>query len=154
MRVFIDMEFAQQQLRALEKSAETREAAWLYIAASHFTTLCAFGVFALLYAINGSWDFATLKETGTPMAIVLAALAFFGFGTKAGIMPMHIWLPTAHAQAPSHVSAVMSGVMIKKLPNTRITITLISSWSPGTGQSGPAGPAIRMETMPIRCLPA
>jgi len=93
--------------------AETRKAAWLYIAASHFATLCAFGVFALLFAINGSWDFATLKETGTPMAITLAALAFFGFGTKAGIMPMHIWLPSAHAQSPSHVSAVMSGVMIK-----------------------------------------
>lgn len=93
--------------------ADTRKAAWLYIAASHFATLCAFGVFALLFAINGSWDFATLKETGTPLAITLAALAFFGFGTKAGIMPMHVWLPSAHAQAPSHVSAVMSGVMIK-----------------------------------------
>lgn len=92
---------------------ETRQAAWLYIASSHFATLCAFGVFALLYAINGSWDFATLQETGTPRAIALAALAFFGFGTKAGIMPMHIWLPSAHAQAPSHVSAVMSGVLIK-----------------------------------------
>lgn len=93
--------------------AETRQAAWLYIAASHFATLCGFGVFALLYAINGSWDYATLRETGTPMALTMAALAFFGFGTKAGIMPMHIWLPSAHAQAPSHVSAVMSGVMIK-----------------------------------------
>ena len=93
--------------------AETRKAAWLYIAASHFATLCAFGVFAILYAINGSWDFATLKETGTPMAIALAALAFFGFGTKAGIMPMHIRLPSAHAQAPSHVSSIMSAVMIK-----------------------------------------
>jgi len=93
--------------------AETRKAAWLYIAASHFSTLCAFGVFALLYAINGSWDFALLKETGTPLAITMAALAFFGLGTKAGIMPMHIWLPPAHAQSPSHVSAVMSGVMIK-----------------------------------------
>ncbi len=98
---------------AEDQIAETRKAAWLYIAASHFATLCAFGVFALLFAINGSWDFATLKETGTPMAITLAALAFVGFGTKAGIMPMHIWLPSAHAQAPSHVSAVMSGVMIK-----------------------------------------
>ncbi|MCB9940868.1 MAG: hypothetical protein H6823_21750 [Planctomycetaceae bacterium] len=93
--------------------SETRKAAWLYIAASHFATLCAFGVFALLYAINGSWDFDTLKTTGTPMAFAMAALAFFGFGTKAGIMPMHIWLPSAHAQAPSHVSAVMSGVLLK-----------------------------------------
>ncbi|MEO8497238.1 MAG: proton-conducting transporter membrane subunit, partial [Planctomycetota bacterium] len=92
---------------------ETRKAAWLYIAASHFATLCAFGVFALLHAINGSWDFGPLKETGTPMALTLALLAFIGFGTKAGIMPMHIWLPSAHAQAPSHVSAVMSGLLIK-----------------------------------------
>ncbi len=91
----------------------TRQAAWLYIAASHFATLCAFGVFALLYAINGSWDFAPLKDTGSPLALILAALAFFGFGTKAGLMPMHIWLPSAHAQSPSHISAVMSGVMIK-----------------------------------------
>ncbi len=56
--------------------AETRKAAWLYIAASHFATLCAFGVFALLYAINGSWDFATLQETGTPLALAMAALPF------------------------------------------------------------------------------
>ena len=98
---------------AEDRLAETRKAAWLYIAASHFATLCAFGVFALLYAINGSFDFATLKEAGTPLAITLAVLAFVGFGTKAGIMPMHVWLPSAHAQAPSHVSAVMSGVMIK-----------------------------------------
>ncbi|GIW55622.1 MAG: hydrogenase [Nitrospiraceae bacterium] len=93
--------------------AETRKAAWLYIAASHFATLCAFGVFALLYAINGTWEFAVLKDAGTPLAWTLAVLAFVGFGTKAGIMPMHVWLPSAHAQAPSHVSAVMSGVLIK-----------------------------------------
>ena len=98
---------------AEDQIAETRKAAWLFIAASHFATLCAFGVFALLYAINGSWNFTMLKETGTPMATAVAALAFFGFGTKAGIMPMHIWLPSAHAQAPSHVSSIMSGVMIK-----------------------------------------
>ncbi len=93
--------------------AETRRAAWLYIGASHFATLCAFGAFGLLYAINGSWEFAQLKEVGTPLATALAALAFVGFGTKAGIMPMHVWLPSAHAQAPSHVSAIMSGVLIK-----------------------------------------
>ena len=82
---------------AEDRLAETRKAAWLYIAASHFATLCAFGVFAPLYAINGSFDFATLKDAGTPLAITLAVLAFVGFGTKAGIMPMHVWLPSAHA---------------------------------------------------------
>ena len=79
---------------------DTRQAAWLFIAASHFATLCAFGVFALLYASNGSWDFATLQQVGTPLATALAVLAFLGFGTKAGIMPMHVWLPSAHAQRP------------------------------------------------------
>ena len=47
------------------------------------------------------------------MANVLFLLALIGFGTKAGFIPMHIWLPLAHPVAPSHVSAVMSGIMIK-----------------------------------------
>lgn len=93
--------------------AETRRAAWLYIAASHFATLCIFGVFGLLYAVNGAWDFAPLRDPHSQPALWLALLALVGFGTKAGIMPLHVWLPSAHAQAPSHVSAVMSGVLIK-----------------------------------------
>ena len=93
--------------------AETRRAAWLYIAASHFATLCAFGVFALLYSQTGSFDYATLPNSTSTAAICIAVLGLVGFGTKAGLMPMHIWLPGAHAAAPSHVSAVMSGVMIK-----------------------------------------
>jgi hydrogenase-4 component B len=93
--------------------AETRKAAWLYIAASHFATLCAFGVFALLYSQTGSFEYATLPDSTSTAAICMAVLALVGFGTKAGLMPMHIWLPGAHASAPSHVSAVMSGVMIK-----------------------------------------
>ncbi len=101
------------QVAAEDHLVETRKAAWLYMAASHFATLCLFGVFAILFAINGEWDFGVLKETGTPLAGALALLAFVGFGTKAGLMPLHIWLPSAHAQAPSHVSAVMSGVLIK-----------------------------------------
>ncbi|TWU34542.1 Hydrogenase-4 component B [Novipirellula aureliae] len=93
--------------------ASTRKAAWLYIAASHFATLCAFGVFALLYAQTGSFEYATVPGVTSVAAIAMAALGLVGFGTKAGLMPMHIWLPGAHASAPSHVSAVMSGVMIK-----------------------------------------
>ena len=96
-----------------DQIVETRQAAWLFIAASHFATLCIFGVFALLYAVNGSWEFARLHQTGTALTTALAVLAFLGFGTKAGIMPMHVWLPSAHAQAPSHVSAVLSGVLLK-----------------------------------------
>ncbi|MCH5375286.1 MAG: hydrogenase, partial [Planctomycetes bacterium] len=93
--------------------AETRRAGWLYIAASHFATLCLFGVFGLLFAINGSWNFGVLHDGSSTAAACLAVLALVGFGTKAGVMPLHVWLPSAHAQAPSHVSAVMSGVFIK-----------------------------------------
>ncbi len=93
--------------------AETRKAAWLYIAASHFATLSAFGVFALLYSQTGSFEFSTMPNVTSAAAIGMAVLGLLGFGTKAGLMPMHIWLPGAHAAAPSHVSAVMSGVMIK-----------------------------------------
>ena len=91
----------------------TRRAAWLYIAASHVATLCIVGAFSLLYSQNGSFDYATLPNSNSVAAIWLAALALVGFGTKAGLMPMHVWLPGAHASAPSHVSALMSGVMIK-----------------------------------------
>ena len=93
--------------------AETRKAAWLYIAASHLATLSAFGVFALLYSQTGSFEYATLPNATSTAAICMALFGLFGFGTKAGLMPMHVWLPGAHAAAPSHVSAVMSGVMIK-----------------------------------------
>lgn len=93
--------------------AETRKAAWLYIAASHFATLSAFGVFALLYSQTGSFDYATLPDAKSTAAVCMGILGLVGFGTKAGLMPMHVWLPGAHAAAPSHVSAVMSGVMIK-----------------------------------------
>ena len=93
--------------------AETRKAAWLYMAASHFATLSAFGVFAILYSQTGSFSYTILPESGSTAAVWMAVLGLIGFGTKAGIMPMHIWLPGAHAAAPSHVSAVMSGVVIK-----------------------------------------
>jgi len=57
-------------------------------------------------------DFAVLSATG-PAASAVFLLALIGFGTKAGIVPLHVWLPEAHPAAPSHVSALMSGVMIK-----------------------------------------
>jgi hydrogenase-4 component B len=93
--------------------AEARKAAWLYIAASHLATLCVFGVFAILYSITGTFDYGVLSDSSSAAARWLAVLALLGFGTKAGLMPLHVWLPDAHAQAPSHVSAIMSGVLIK-----------------------------------------
>jgi hydrogenase-4 component B len=73
--------------------------------------------FLLLYRYTGSLDFGVIKETiGKTSPLIMNTvfiLALIGFGTKAGIIPFHIWLPNAHPAAPSHVSALMSGVMIK-----------------------------------------
>lgn len=90
---------------------EVRAAGWLYLAASHAGTLALFAFFALLAARTGSWDLGPVR--GRPEAAGLLWLALFGFGVKAGLFPLHIWLPSAHANAPSHVSAVLSGVAIK-----------------------------------------
>jgi hydrogenase-4 component B len=94
---------------------EAREAAWLYLVATHCATLCLFALFALLRTASGSFALVPLGagELTPAMATVVFALALAAFGMKAGIMPLHIWLPSAHAVAPSHVSAIMSGVLIK-----------------------------------------
>lgn len=93
---------------------EVREAGLQYLVASHVTTLSLFVMFSLLSRDVGQ-QFpgpGTLDPSGiTALAILLTALA--GFGMKAGIMPLHVWLPTAHANAPSHISALMSGIVIK-----------------------------------------
>lgn len=94
---------------------EVREAGWIYLVAAHVATLCLFALFALLRAASGSFTLAPLSpdSLSPAMASVIFALALVGFGLKAGIMPLHVWLPSSHAIAPSHVSAIMSGVIIK-----------------------------------------
>jgi len=93
---------------------ESAKAGLIYLIATHIGTLFLLVMFLLLGNINGSFDFSQWKiMTGGIMPSVIFLLAVIGFGTKAGFMPMHIWLPEAHPAAPSHVSAVMSGVMIK-----------------------------------------
>jgi hydrogenase-4 component B len=88
-----------------------RDAGWLYLAASHVGTLCLFAFFASLAANTGSWELGPMRER-TELA-PLFWLALVGFGVKGGLFPLHVWLPSAHANAPSHVSAIMSGVAIK-----------------------------------------
>ena len=88
-----------------------RKAGWLYLSASHTGTLALFAFFTLLNVHTGSWDLGPLRDHAnlTP----LFWLALLGFGIKAGLFPLHVWLPSAHASAPSHASAIMSGVAIK-----------------------------------------
>jgi hydrogenase-4 component B len=98
-----------------DHDSEVRDAGWLYLAASHGATLTLFAMFAVLYGLTGSYDLVPLSASvvSPAAATVIFLLALAGFGLKAGIMPLHFWLPSAHAMAPSHVSAVMSGVLIK-----------------------------------------
>ena len=88
-----------------------RAAGWLYLGASHAASLALFAFFALLAAQTGGWDIGPMRERSD--LAPLFWLALFGFGVKAGLFPLHVWLPSAHANAPSHVSAIMSGVTIK-----------------------------------------
>lgn len=90
---------------------EVRRAGWLYLAASHVAALALFAYFALLAEATGSWQLGSMH--GHAGLAPLFWLALVGFGLKAGMFPLHVWLPSAHANAPSHVSAVLSGVTIK-----------------------------------------
>ncbi len=95
--------------------AEVRQAAWIYLVATHAGTVCLLALFALLRQVSGSTALTMVDAASvTPgIAAALFLLSLIGFGFKAGIMPLHVWLPGAHANAPSHVSAVLSGVMLK-----------------------------------------
>ncbi len=92
-----------------------RHAGLTYLVAMHLGAFCLLVFFLLLGRAAGSLDFAAMRHAvpSAPLGAALFVLAVLGFGTKAGIVPMHVWLPEAHPAAPSHVSAVMSGVMIK-----------------------------------------
>ncbi len=95
--------------------AEVRRAGMLYLVAMHVGTLALFALFAVWGSGAPDLTFASLAGRaldGVSQAAVLAA-ALVGFGMKAGLVPLHFWLPEAHAAAPSHVSALMSGVVIK-----------------------------------------
>jgi len=88
-----------------------RQAGWLYLGASHVAMVFLFAFFAILAARTGSWELGPMRDR--PELASLFWLALVGFGLKAGMFPLHIWLPSAHANAPSHVSAILSGVTIK-----------------------------------------
>lgn len=93
------------------------KAGTIYIVMTHIGTAFIIAAILIMFKYSHSFDFAVLKETclGMPSGIknLIFILFLIGFGTKAGIVPLHVWLPYAHPQAPSHISSLMSGVMIK-----------------------------------------
>jgi hydrogenase-4 component B len=96
--------------------AETRRAAFLYLALSHIGTGCLVAGFFLVGSGGPSLAFADILGRGagsTPFRDAAFLLFLAGFGVKAGMIPLHVWLPEAHPAAPSPISALMSGVLIK-----------------------------------------
>ncbi|HXH41471.1 MAG TPA: proton-conducting transporter membrane subunit [Thermoanaerobaculia bacterium] len=97
-----------------DDDAEARKAAWIYLIATHAGTLALLALFVLMRGARGTFLIGPIGAAAglvTTSAILFLALA--GFGFKAGIVPLHFWLPGAHANGPSHVSALLSGAMLK-----------------------------------------
>jgi hydrogenase-4 component B len=94
-------------------SAENRKAGYLYFIFSHVGAMFILSAFGISYGQIGTFDFSGLALLPDSTKLLVFILAFVGFGSKAGIFPFHVWLPHAHPAAPSHISALMSGVMIK-----------------------------------------
>jgi hydrogenase-4 component B len=98
------------------ENKDVQYAGWVYLIATHLATAFLMAFFVIMAKSGGSMMFRDFALPGlvTPfMAGLLFVFAVIGFGTKAGIFPLHIWLPRAHPAAPSFISAIMSGVMIK-----------------------------------------
>ncbi|HEU5408207.1 MAG TPA: hydrogenase 4 subunit B, partial [Nitrospira sp.] len=99
------------------EKTEVRYAGLFYLIMTHVGTAFIVVVFLIFFQSAESFSFEAFRHPGQPlpegMRTLVFLMALVGFGTKAGIVPLHVWLPYAHPVAPSHVSAVMSGVMIK-----------------------------------------
>ncbi len=99
------------------EKAEVRYAGFFYLIMAHLGTAFILLTFLVFFQQTGTFSFDAFRNPEQPLPQGLRTLAFLtalvGFGTKAGIVPLHVWLPYAHPAAPSHVSALMSGVMIK-----------------------------------------
>ena len=110
------MTLATSALVATEhEHGDSRRAAYIYLVMSHVGTGCLVAGFFLLGSASGSLSFATLFSgslVAGPMRHGIFVLFLVGFGVKAGIVPLHVWLPEAHPAAPSSISALMSAVLI------------------------------------------
>src|ERR1039457_1584332 len=95
----------------------TRRAGMLFLIMSHAGSGLLLIAFLILASASGSLDFATFHHLASALPAwqqgVVFLLFFLGFGVKAGVVPLHVWLPEAHPVAPSNISALMSGIVIK-----------------------------------------
>lgn len=100
-----------------DRDGENTRAGLLYMVMAHGGTALLLVAFLALTERSGAFDFVALRAAGGDLdgatRTTLFFLAFGGFAAKAGVVPLHVWLPRAHPAAPSHVSALMSGVMLK-----------------------------------------
>jgi hydrogenase-4 component B len=99
-----------------DRSGAVRAGVW-YLAMTHVGFAALIAMFLLLSGADMTSSFASMRAGAVLLSPtsrnVVFLLALFGFGTKSGIIPLHVWLPMAHPIAPSHVSAILSGVVIK-----------------------------------------
>jgi hydrogenase-4 component B len=117
-----------------------RSAARTYLFAAHLGTAFLMAFFLILGHLAGSMEFAAMARVApqalAPLTPALFLLALAGFGVKAGIVPVHVWLPEAHPAAPSHVSAFMSGALIKAgVYGVLRALTLLGPLAPWMGQT-------------------
>ncbi len=98
---------------AHHEDPENREAGYVYLIMASFGTLCLLLAFGLLAGGTSGYAFDEIRKAGATLPGLVLVLALLGAGSKAGLVPLHVWLPLAHPAAPSHVSALMSGVMTK-----------------------------------------
>lgn len=104
-----------------DEKAENRRAAFLYMVIAHVGAIAILLSFGVMAGIAGGFEnfngytFDAMRHAKFPLewATVAFSLSFFGFAAKAGVVPLHVWLPEAHPVAPSNISALMSGVMLK-----------------------------------------
>ncbi|MDR3438345.1 hydrogenase 4 subunit B [Telmatospirillum sp.] len=109
------MSLASYFLVIFDQDEEAVSAGFLYFFVAHAGSVLIMAAFFIMANYAGSFDFAAFRTAPVPAPLnsLVFLLGFLGFGAKAGMIPLHIWLPRAHPAAPSHASALMSGVMIK-----------------------------------------
>jgi len=111
------MAVASYFLVVFERNEETSRAGLFTVVMTHIGTAFIIGLFFVLYHYTGSMDFVSMRTAAAGLPAATRSLVFIfaiiGFGTKAGIIPLHTWIPRAYPVAPSNITPLMSGVMIK-----------------------------------------